>query len=122
MPMYEIVAHLRCELEGETAEDAAALFRRLVLTETGVADDLLHLAVWRQDQGSAVSALPDTLRLQLREFFAALDRCASEAEEDFRERVAAILAGSSRGDEAAIDAPAVPDASPASVEHRSASS
>jgi len=91
MPRYEIVAHLRCELEGDTAEDAAALFRRRVLTETGVADDLLHLAVWRQDQDSAASALPDGLRDQLREFFAALDRCASDAEEDFRERVAAIL-------------------------------
>ncbi len=106
MPMYEIVAHLRCELEGDTAEDAAALFRRRVVRETGVADELLHLAVWRQDQQSAVSALPEALRQQLREFFVALDRCASEAEEDFRERVGAILADAgSDGGNAAVTPP-----------------
>jgi hypothetical protein len=122
MPRYEIVVHLRCELEGDTAEDAAALFRRRLLTETGVADDLLHLAVWRQEQQPAASALPEALRLQLSEFFAALDRCASEAEEDFRDRVAAILAGSAQGDEPAIDATAVTTSAAGSAERRTASS
>jgi hypothetical protein len=122
MPLYEIVAHLRCELEGDTAEEAAELFRRRVLTETGVADDLLHLAVWRQDRESAVSALPEALRLQLRGFFAELDRCASDAEEDFRERVAAILADSSLGDAAAIDVSAAAGDSTASVRRQPASS
>jgi hypothetical protein len=98
MPPFEIVAHLRCELECETAEDAAALFRRQVLAQAGITDDLLHLAVWRQDPQPAVSPLPPSLRHQLHEFFAALERCAGAAEEDFRERVAAILANPAPGD------------------------
>ena len=122
MPQYEIIAHLRYELEGETAEDAAALFRRRVLTDTDVADDLLHLAVWRQDRPSGDSALPDALRQQLREFFAALDRCAIEAEADFRDRVAAILASSARDNGDAIDNPSGPGHATQSAESRKISS
>jgi hypothetical protein len=91
MPRYEIVAHLTCELDCATAEDAAALVRRQVLAETGAKADVVHLAVWRHDPPPAASLLPAQLRQQLREFFVALERCASDTEQAFRERVAAIL-------------------------------
>ena len=91
MPRYEIVAHLTCELSCETAEEAAALFQRHVLTEASIADEVLQLAVWRQEPAGTASPLPTTLRQQLIDFFAALERSADEAEATFRERVEAIL-------------------------------
>lgn len=91
MPRFEIVAHLTSDLDCETAEDAAALFRNRALAETRAAVDVVHLAVWRHDPPPAVSPLPTPLRQQLREFFTALERCASDTEDAFRERVAAIL-------------------------------
>jgi hypothetical protein len=92
MPRYEILAHVTCELEGETAEEAAALFQRQVLAKAGIADKVLQLAVWRQDPAASASPLPTPLRQQLIDFFAALERSAAEAEATFRERVEAILA------------------------------
>jgi hypothetical protein len=111
MPRYEIVAHFTCELAGATAEEAAALFQRQVLAAPGIEDEMLQLAVWRQEPGASDSPLPTTLRKQLIEFFAALERSAEEAEANFRERVEAILAtpapatefGSSQRREAAPD-------------------
>src|SRR6059058_2854357 len=91
MPRYEIVAHLTCELACETAEDAAAVFHHEVMAEAGVEDDVLQLAVWREESAAHASPLPTTLRQQLIAFFAALERSAGEAEAAFRERVAAIL-------------------------------
>ena len=94
MPRYEIVAHVTRELECETATEAATIVRRQLQAEAATADHLLHLAVWREDAGPAVSPLPLTLRQRLVEFFAALERCAEEAEDAFRGRVEAILMGS----------------------------
>jgi hypothetical protein len=91
MPRYEIVAHVTRELEGASAEEAATEFRRQLLADAGPHDAVLHLAVWREDPAPAVSPLPSSLRTSLMEFFAALGRCASEAEETFRGRVEAIL-------------------------------
>ena len=91
MPRYEIVAHVTRELEGASAEEAAAEFRRQLLADAGLNDALLHLAVWREDPAPAVSPLPSSLRKSLMDFFATLERCASEAEEAFRGRVEAIL-------------------------------
>jgi hypothetical protein len=91
MPHYEIIVHVRQELASETAEDAAAIVRRQVLAQTGTQDDLLHLAVWRDDPAPAVSPLPPALRQTLVDFFTTLKSSAEEAEADFRERVAAIL-------------------------------
>jgi hypothetical protein len=91
MAHYEIVAHVMRELPCETAEEAAAIFRRQLLADAGRGDDLLHLAVWRQDGGRQSSPLPPSLRQQLVDFFAGLDRCAGEAEAAFRGRVEAIL-------------------------------
>ena len=91
MPRYEIVAHVTRELECASAEEAATEFRRQLLADAGLADTLLHLAVWRQDPAPALSPLPASLRHSLEEFFAALERCAGEAEEAFRGRVEAIL-------------------------------
>jgi hypothetical protein len=82
MPRYEIVAHVTRELECANAEDAAAEFRRQLLGDAGRNDALLHLAV---------SPLPSSLRKSLMDFFASLERCASDAEEAFRGRVEAIL-------------------------------
>ena len=103
MPRYEIVAHVTRDLDCESAEEAAAEFRRQVLANTGLADALLHLAVWREDPAPAVSPLPTALRRSLEDFFASLERCASEAEEAFRGRVEAILMvpSSALGDEEA---------------------
>jgi hypothetical protein len=92
MPRYEIVVHLTCELSGETAEEAAVLFQRQVLSQAGVADEVRQLAVWRAEPAGTASPLSATLRQQLIDFFAALERSAEEAEETFRERVEAILA------------------------------
>ena len=103
MPRYEIVAHVTRELEGAGAEEAAAEFRRQLLTDTGHDDALLHLAVWREDPAPAVSPLPSSLRHSLIDFFATLERCAGEAEEAFRGRVEEILMVSrpSAGDDGA---------------------
>ena len=94
MPRYEIVAHVTRELECASAEEAATEFRRQLLADAGLADTLLHLAVWRQDPAPALSPLPPPLRHGLEEFFMALERCAGEAEEAFRGRVEAILMAS----------------------------
>jgi hypothetical protein len=91
MPRYEIVAHITRDLDCASAEEAATEFRRQLLTNAGLADALLHLAVWREDPAPAVSPLPTSLRRSLGDFFAALERCAGEAEEAFRGRVEAIL-------------------------------
>jgi hypothetical protein len=91
MPRYEIVAHVTCELDCETADEAAAIVRRRLLTEPSLVESLLHLGVWRQDTALAPSPLPPTLRQQLVGFFADLERCAAEAEEAFRGRVEAML-------------------------------
>jgi hypothetical protein len=91
MPRYEIVAHVTRELDCASAEEAATEFRRQLLTDAGLADALLHLAVWREDPVPAASPLPASLRRNLEDFFAALERCAGEAEEAFRGRVEAIL-------------------------------
>ena len=91
MPRYEIVAHLTRELDCASAEEAATEFRRQLVADAGLADALLHLAVWREDPAPAASPLPSSLRQNLVDFFAALERCATEAEEAFRGRVEAIL-------------------------------
>ena len=91
MPRYEIVAHVTRELEGASAEEAATEFRRQLLADAGPHDALLHLAVWREDPAPAVSPLPSSLRTSLIDFFATLERCASEAEDAFRGRVEALL-------------------------------
>ena len=90
MPRYEIVAHVTRDFDCETAEEAAVVFRRQLRDEDGHADNLLHLALWR-DEPVAHSPVPPSLRQQLVSFFDALDRCASDAEEEFRGRVEAIL-------------------------------
>jgi hypothetical protein len=91
MPRYEIVAHVTRALECASAEEAAAEFRRQLLADAGLNDALLHLAVWREDPAPDVSPLPSSLRKSLMDFFAGLERCASDAEEAFRGRVEAIL-------------------------------
>jgi hypothetical protein len=92
MPRYEIVAHVTRDLPCDTPEEAAAIVRRQLDADGAVAVSLLHLAVWREDPAPAASPLPRDLRHSLTDFFAAVERCASEAEEAFRGRVAAILA------------------------------
>ncbi len=99
MPRYEIVAHVTRELDCEGAEEAAALFRRQLLADAGLADALVHLAVWREDPAPAASPLPSSLRHQLVAFFAALERCAGEAEAAFHGRIEAILMAPGPGDE-----------------------
>ena len=91
MPRYEIVAHVTREFDCASAEEAAAEFRRQVLADAGLGDALLHLAVWREDPAPSVSPLPKPLRGSLEGFFTSLEQCASEAEEEFRGRVEAIL-------------------------------
>ena len=101
MPRYEIVAHVTRELDCATAEEAATEFRRQLLADAGLADALLHLAVWREDPAPAASPLPPSVRRSLEDFFTALERSAGEAEEAFRGRVEAILMvpASASGDE-----------------------
>ena len=93
MPRYEIVAHLVRELDCDTAEDAASVFRRQLLAEARRGDALVHLAVWRDEVDPTASAVPSTMRQKLTEFFAAVERGAEDAEEAFRDRVEAILMG-----------------------------
>lgn len=92
MPRFEIVAQVTREFDCETAEEAAAIFRRQLCDGEGHTDNILHLALWR-DEPIPHSPLPPALRQQLVSFFDALDRCAGEAEEEFRGRVEAILTG-----------------------------
>ena len=110
MPRYEIIAHLTRELPCERAEDAAATFRQQLLADSEPGDGLLHLGVWREDTAPAASILPPDVRQSLVAFFAALERCAEDAEAAFRERVAAILAVSAMG---AADADSAADGPPA---------
>lgn len=98
MPRYEIVAHVVRELECDTAEDAAAVFRRQLLADAQPGDTLGHLAVWRDTADTAESAVSPAVRQQLTEFFAVVERCADDAEEAFRDRVAAILMNPDRAD------------------------
>ena len=91
MPCYEIVAHVTREIDCGSAEEAATEFRRQLLMDAGLADALLHLAVWREDPAPATSPIPTSVRRSLDDFFAALERSAGEAEEAFRGRVEAIL-------------------------------
>jgi len=98
MARYEIVAHMTRELPGETAEEAAAIFRRQLLSDAGREDHLLHLAVWRHGPSLAESPVPPLLRQQLVDFFTALESCAGEEEKTFRGRVESILTSVSRSD------------------------
>jgi hypothetical protein len=98
MPRYEIVAHVTREMACESAEDAAAIYRRELLAGAEANDALLHLAVWREEPAPAASPLPASVRQALVDFFTALERSAGEAEAAFRERVAAILTVSSPGE------------------------
>ena len=114
MPRYEIVAHIMRDLDCASAEEAATEFRRQLLTDAGLADALLHLAVWREDPAPAASPLPPSVRRSLEDFFAALERCAGEAEEAFRGRVEAILMvpASAAGDEDGTQSVPAGDARP----------
>ena len=91
MPQFEIVAHVIRELDCETAEDAAAIFRRQLLADARRTDTLVHLAVWREEPGPSESPVSASVRQKLVDFFSSLERSAGEAEAAFRGRVAAIL-------------------------------
>ena len=99
MPRYEIVAHVARNLECATPEEAAAVVRGQLLAAAGGPCELRHLAVWQEGASPAASPLPPALRRKLIDFFAALDRCAADAEATFRGQVAAILAVPGRGSE-----------------------
>jgi len=110
MPRYEIVAHVTREIDCGSAEEAATEFRRQLLMDAGLADALLHLAVWREDPAPATSPIPTSVRRSLDDFFAALERSAGEAEEAFRGRVEAILmvpASAAQDEHGAQSVPAV---------------
>jgi hypothetical protein len=96
MPRYEIVVHVAREMECATPEQAAAVVRDQIVGQPGDPAELLHLAVWRGDRAGGASPLPPPLRRKLVDFFAALDRCAADAEAAFRDRVASVLGD--RGD------------------------
>jgi hypothetical protein len=108
MPRYEIVAHITRELDCASAEEAATEFRRQLVGDAGLADALLHLAVWREDPAPAASPLPTLVRRRLEDFFAALERSAGEAEEAFRGQVEAILMVPAPAAEDEAAAPPVP--------------
>lgn len=90
MARFEIVMHVTRELPCDTADEAAALVRGQSGSEAA-AEQLVHLAVWRQPPAPAPSPLPDAIRKHLVNFFTSLEGCAAEAENAFRDEVAAIL-------------------------------
>jgi hypothetical protein len=92
MPRYEIVAHVVCDLDCETPDEAAAVFKRRLLPGAEPSATLRHLAAWSLAADLSDSAMPASLRRHLADFFADLERSAAEAEEVFRVRVEAILA------------------------------
>jgi hypothetical protein len=94
MPRYEIVAHVIRELDCDSAEEAAALFRGRLLAETCPTDALVHLAVWRDSPEPDSSPIPASLRLKLVDFFASLQHCAEEAEKALRVQIEEILMAS----------------------------
>ena len=94
MARFEVVLHLTCELDCVSAEEAAAIVRRQMFPEHLAAERLLHLAVWREDQAPDASPLTPVVRQKMLDFFTALEQCAGEAEETFRDRVEAILMAS----------------------------
>ena len=49
-----------------------------------------HLAILQHEASPAASPLPPAVRRKLIDLFSALERCAAEAEEAFRGRLAAI--------------------------------
>jgi|SRR5579884_3266224 len=93
MPRYELVVHLMCDLDGETPDEAAAIFKQhlLAATDAETSPELYQLALWRQADGAHLSPLPESLHQQLVDFFSGVARSAAIAEEAFRLRVAEIL-------------------------------
>ena len=104
MPHYEIVAHVIRELDCESAEDAAAIFRRQLLADARGADTLVHLAVWREEPAPSGSPVSAPVRQKLVDFFSSLERSAGEAEAAFRGRVAAIRGSSTMDVTDVVDA------------------
>lgn len=94
MARYEVVAHITCDLDCASAEEAAGIVRRQLFPEHLAAEQLLHLAVWREEPAPAESPLTPAVRQHLLDFFTTLEQCAGEAEEAFRDRVEAILMAS----------------------------
>lgn len=104
MPRYEILFHAVCDIACDSAEDAAVMVRTQML---GLASDqaqVRHLAVWRDDPEAAVSPLDSDARAQLDAFFTAVQRCANQAEDQFRHDVEAILLAMPARDEIAAPA------------------
>ncbi len=96
MARFEIVMHVTRELPCDTADEAAALVHRQTGSQETDAEQLLHLAVWRQPPAPAPSPLPEALREKLLDFFTSLEGCAAESEHAFRDEVAAILSARNR--------------------------
>jgi hypothetical protein len=94
MPRYEIVAHVTSEIDCLNAEEAAAIIRSQIQEGPAGPNQLLHLAVWREEPGDTPSPVDAAIRDKLVDFFLTLEQRAAEAEETFRGQVEAILLGS----------------------------
>jgi hypothetical protein len=104
MPRYEIVAHITSELDCQNAEEAAAIVRRQIADGPAGPNQLLHLAVWREEPAEVPSPVAPRIREKLVEFFTTLEQSAAEAEETFRGQVEAILMGTlNAADESGTD-------------------
>jgi hypothetical protein len=93
MPRYEIVVHIASEMDCQTAEEAAAIVRRQIMSNSTAPRQLLHLAVWHDARGGTPSPVDPVIRDKLVDFFRTLEQRAAEAEETFRGQVEAILMG-----------------------------
>jgi hypothetical protein len=93
MPRYEIVAHVTSEMDCQNAEEAAAIIRRQIADGPAGPNQLLHLAVWREEPGEISSPVDPVIRDKLVDFFLTLEHRAGEVEEIFRGQVEAILLG-----------------------------
>ena len=96
MPRYEIAAHVILDLACDTPDEAAAIVRHRLLDESSGASALRHLAVWPISLEPTTWQAPATLRRQLAEFFAEVERYAAGAEVAFRAQVGALLASNAR--------------------------
>ena len=117
MPRYEIVVHIASEIDCQTAEEAAAIVRRQIMSTSTAPRQLLHLAVWHDARGATPSPVDLAVRDKLVDFFTTLEQRAAEAEVTFRGQVEAILMGSLSPADDPADTTSRSDR-PSAIEHR----
>ena len=92
MARFEIVAHMVCDIESESFDEAVAIVKDQLGAEPISSATLLQLVVWQQEPSPSSSVLPPYLRQKLTDFFAGVARRIAEDKEEFRGRMEVMRA------------------------------